>query len=265
MPHTLVLLRHGESEWNAENRFTGWADPDLSSAGEAEASAAGAALAAGGFEFDVVYTSVLRRAVRTTWLVLRALRCEWLPIVRDWRLNERSYGALTGLNKAETAAAHGEAQVKIWRRSYDVPPPALALGDARHPRHDRRYALYGVPAAALPAAESLADTVARVLPAWTGAIAPDIRAGKRVLVAAHGNSLRGLVMFLEGLTPAQILEREIPTGVPYVIQLDDDLRFVSARFLGDDAAVKAKQAAVAAQGRVAPPASEAAVAAAAAT
>ena len=259
-PLVLVLLRHGESEYNALNIFTGWLDPSLSAAGEAEARAAGEALAGAGYTFDICFTSVLRRSVTTAWAVLRALRCEWLPTVADWRLNERHYGALQGLNKAETAAAHGEAAVRQWRRSYDVRPPPLPEADARHPRHDRRYALCGAPAAALPSAESLADTVARFLPAWRGAIAPAVAAGRRVLIAAHGNSLRALIMHLERLTPEQIMERELPTGVPLVYELelraDGELAPRRSFFLGDAGDVAARAARVAAQGKAAAAAQE---------
>jgi 2,3-bisphosphoglycerate-dependent phosphoglycerate mutase len=248
----LVLLRHGESEWNALGLFTGWADPGLSAKGESEALEAAALLSRAGLAstLDAAFTSVLRRSAATAWLALRALELEWLPLHADWRLNERCYGALQGLSKAETAAAHGEAQVARWRRSYGERPPALAAADPRHPAHDRRYAAHGVPAASLPAAESLADTVARVLPCWRERIAPALAApGRRVLVAAHGNSLRALLMHLEGLSEEEIMRRELPTGVPYVLELNDELKPVNCYFLGDAAAVAEKQAATAAQGK----------------
>jgi 2,3-bisphosphoglycerate-dependent phosphoglycerate mutase len=250
MPHTLVLLRHGESTWNRENRFTGWTDVDLTEAGVAEAKAAGRALLAEGLDFDLAYTSVLKRAIRTLWLVLDELDRMWLPVEHSWRLNERHYGALQGLDKGETAAAYGEDQVRLWRRSYDVPPPPLDLVDARHPGHDLRYR--GLDPADLPRSESLADTVARFLPYWHATIAPSIRAGRRILVAAHGNSLRALVMYLDGIDDQTIVGLNIPTGVPLVYELDDDLRPLGHRYLGDPAAIEAAMAAVAAQGRAKP-------------
>lgn len=246
---TLVLLRHGESIWNKENRFTGWTDVDLTETGIAEAREAARLLRAEGFDFDVAFTSVLKRAIRTLWIVLDELDRMWLPVVNDWRLNERHYGALQGLNKAEMAAQYGEEQVLLWRRSYDVPPPPLDLDDPRHPRFDRRYA--DLPADVLPRAESLKDTVARFLPAWHEAIAPAIRAGKRVLIAAHGNSLRALVKYLDGIGDAEIVGLNIPTGIPLVYELDDDLRPLGHRYLGDPERVAAAAAAVAAQGRAA--------------
>jgi 2,3-bisphosphoglycerate-dependent phosphoglycerate mutase len=250
MPHTLVLLRHGESTWNRENRFTGWTDVDLSDAGIAEARAAGSALRTEGFEFDLAYTSVLKRAIRTLWLVLDELDRMWLPIEHSWRLNERHYGALQGLDKAQTAARFGEDQVRLWRRSYDVPPPSLELDDPRHPSRDRRYA--DLEPDDLPRGESLSDTVARFLPYWHASIAPAVRDGRRVLVAAHGNSLRALVKYLDGIDDEAIVGLNIPTGVPLVYQLDDDLRPIGHRYLGDPAAVEAAMAAVAAQGRARP-------------
>lgn len=246
---TLVLLRHGESIWNKENRFTGWTDVDLTETGIAEAREAARLLRAEGFDFDLAFTSVLKRAIRTLWIVLDELDRMWLPVVHDWRLNERHYGALQGLNKAEMAAQYGEEQVLLWRRSYDVPPPPLDLDDPRHPRFDRRYA--DLSPDALPRAESLKDTVARFLPAWHDAIAPAIRSGKRVLIAAHGNSLRALVKYLDGIGDAAIVGLNIPTGVPLVYELDDSLRPLGHRFLGDPERIAAAVAAVASQGRAA--------------
>jgi len=247
MTHTLVLLRHGESDWNRENRFTGWTDVDLSDRGVAEANEAGRLLREGGFDFDLAYTSVLRRAIRTLWIVLDELDRMWLPIVNSWRLNERHYGALQGLDKAETAAEYGEAQVKAWRRSYDIPPPPLDPTDERFPGRDPRYA--GVDPALLPRAESLKDTIARFRPFWDDTIGPSIRAGRRVLITAHGNSLRALVKDLDGLSDEAVVDLNIPTGVPLVYDLDADLRPVGHRYLGDPAAIDAAMAAVAAQGK----------------
>ena len=247
---TLVLLRHGESTWNRENRFTGWTAVYLSAPGPAAAHAAGRLLRAEGFRFDVAYTSVLKRAIRTLWIALDEMDQMWLPVVNSWRLNERHYGALQGLNKAETAAKFGDEQVKVWRRSYDVPPPALAEDDERHPGRDPRYA--GVAAADLPRCESLKDTVARFLPFWESDIAPALRRGERVLVAAHGNSLRALVKYLDGISDAEIVGLNIPTGAPLAYDLDDDLRPRSSRYLGDPAKVAAAAAAVAAQGTAQP-------------
>ena len=246
---TLVLLRHGESIWNKENRFTGWTDVDLTETGVAEAREAARLLREEGLDFDLAFTSVLKRAIRTLWIVLDELDRMWLPVVNDWRLNERHYGALQGLNKAEMAARYGEEQVLLWRRSYDVPPPPLDLDDPRHPRFDRRYA--GLPADLLPRSESLKDTVARFLPAWHEAIAPAIRAGQRVLIAAHGNSLRALVKYLDGIGDAEIVGLNIPTGIPLIYELDDELRPLGHRYLGDPERVAAAAAAVAAQGRAA--------------
>ncbi len=243
----LVLLRHGESTWNKENRFTGWTDVDLSDRGREEAAAAGELLKNGGFEFDVAYTSLLKRAIRTSWMALDVLDLLWIPVIKDWRLNERHYGALQGLNKAETAARHGEAQVKIWRRAYDIPPPPLAPDDPRHPYRDPRYA--GLAASELPLTESLKDTVARVVPYWNGTIAPAIRSGQRVLVAAHGNSLRALVMHLDNISEANIVELNIPTGIPLVYELNDDLSPVRNYYLGDPAAAAAAAARVANQSK----------------
>jgi 2,3-bisphosphoglycerate-dependent phosphoglycerate mutase len=243
----LVLLRHGESTWNRENRFTGWTDVGLSEKGVAEAHEAARLLAAGGYGFDVAYTSVLKRAIKTLWIVLEDMDRMWIPEHRHWRLNERHYGALQGLNKAETAARHGEEQVKIWRRSYATPPPPLAPDDERHPGRDPRYA--GVPRTELPLTESLKDTVARFLPYWNDTIAPAVRSGKRVLIAAHGNSLRALVKHLDHVPEAEIVELNIPTGIPLVYELDDALRPIKHYYLGDPAAVEAAQKAVASQGK----------------
>ncbi|MDA8237576.1 MAG: 2,3-diphosphoglycerate-dependent phosphoglycerate mutase [Chloroflexi bacterium] len=243
---TLVLLRHGESAWNKENRFTGWTDVDLSKAGVAEAREAGRLLRAGGFRFDIAYTSLLRRAIRTLWITLDELDQMWLPVVGSWRLNERHYGALQGLDKAETAEKFGNAQVKAWRRSYDVPPPPLDLDDERYPGRDPRYA--SLPPAEIPRSESLKDTVARFLPLWDSDIAPALRDGRRVLVVAHGNSLRALVKYLDGISDEEIVGLNIPTGVPLAYDLDDALRPRSSRYLGDAARAAAAAAAVAAQG-----------------
>ena len=242
---TLVLLRHGLSTWNQENRFTGWTDVDLADQGRGEALEAGRLLKEGGYVFDIAYTSVLKRAIRTLWIALDVLDQMWLPVEKDWRLNERHYGALQGLNKAETAAKHGEAQIKIWRRSYDIPPPALAPDDERHPSRDPRYA--SLPANVLPLTESLKDTVARFLPYWHETIAPDIRSGRRVLIAAHGNSLRALVKYLDNVPESEIVELNIPTGIPLVYELDEHLRPVRHYYLGDPAAAAAAAAKVANQ------------------
>lgn len=243
----LVLLRHGESTWNKENRFTGWTDVDLSERGIEEAHEAGRLLAAEGFDFDIAYTSVLKRAIRTLWIVLDEMDRMWLPVVRHWRLNERHYGALQGLNKAEMAAKFGEEQVRVWRRSYATPPPALERDDPRFPGFDRRYA--ALAPEELPLTESLASTVARVLPLWHEALAPVIRSGQRLLIAAHGNSLRALVKYLDDISEDDIVGLNIPTGVPLVYELDAELRPVSHRYLGDPEAVAARMAAVAAQGK----------------
>jgi 2,3-bisphosphoglycerate-dependent phosphoglycerate mutase len=245
--HRLVLLRHGQSTWNQENRFTGWHDVDLSDTGREEAREAGRLLAAEKFEFDVAHTSLLRRAIRTLDIVLDEIDSLWIPVHKSWRLNERHYGALQGLNKAETAAKHGEAQVKIWRRSYDTPPPPLTPEDPGHPSHDRRYA--AIPRREVPVGESLKDTVARFLPYWESAIAPDIRAGRKVLIAAHGNSLRALVKHLENVSERDILELNIPTGVPLVYTLNDELKPLQKMYLGDQEAAARKAAAVANQGK----------------
>jgi 2,3-bisphosphoglycerate-dependent phosphoglycerate mutase len=245
--HRLVLVRHGESDWNRENRFTGWTDVDLSGRGTEEAREAGRLLKAGGYRFDVAFTSVLKRAVRTLWLVLDELDQMWLPVEKSWRLNERHYGALQGLNKAETAARYGEAQVLVWRRSYDTPPPALEPGDPRSESGDPRYAGIEV-----PRTECLKDTVARVVPYWDSAIAPALRAGRRVLVAAHGNSIRALVKYLERMSDEAIVKENIPTGIPLVYELDERLAPLGRRYLGDAAEVARRIAAVSAQGKARP-------------
>ena len=244
----LVLLRHGESAWNRENRFTGWTDVDLSEKGRAEARDAGRLMAAEKFEFDVAYTSVLKRTIRTLWMVLDEMDLLWIPVHRAWRLNERHYGALQGLNKAETAAQHGEAQVKIWRRSYDLPPPPLTGNDPRHPSRDRRYR--DLKRGELPLTESLKDTVARFLPYWHETIAPAVRAGRKVLIAAHGNSLRALVKYLDNVSDQEIVDLNIPTGIPLVYLLNDDLEPLQKFYLGVPEAVKKATAAVANQGKV---------------
>jgi 2,3-bisphosphoglycerate-dependent phosphoglycerate mutase len=243
----LVLLRHGESTWNKENRFTGWTDVDLSDQGRLEAQEAGEVLREGGYVFDVAYTSVLKRAIRTLWTVLDAMDLMWIPVHRSWRLNERHYGALQGLNKAETAAKFGEDQVKIWRRSYDIRPPELTADDARFPGHDPRYR--GVSPRELPLTECLKDTVARFLPLWHETIAPAIQNGQRVVIAAHGNSLRALVKYLDDVSERDIVELNIPTGMPLVYELDDDLKALNRYYLGDPEKVKAAMDAVAAQGK----------------
>jgi 2,3-bisphosphoglycerate-dependent phosphoglycerate mutase len=241
----LVLLRHGESVWNKENRFTGWTDVGLSERGVEEAHEAARALQQDGYVFDVAYTSVLKRAIKTLWIVLEDMDLMWIPVHRSWHLNERHYGALQGLNKAETAARHGEEQTNVWRRSYDVRPPALTPDDPRHPRHDPRYA--GLRPEELPATECLKDTVERFLPYWHETIAPRIRAGERVLIAAHGNSLRALVKYLDGISDEAIVGLNIPTGIPLVYELDDDLRPIRNFYLGDPAAVRKATEAVAGQ------------------
>jgi 2,3-bisphosphoglycerate-dependent phosphoglycerate mutase len=245
MAGKLVLCRHGQSEWNLKNLFTGWHDVDLTEKGITEARDAGRLLRDLPYDFDIAYTSVLKRAIRTLWLALDEMDRMWIPVVRDWRLNERHYGALQGLNKAETAAKYGDEQVHIWRRSYDTPPPELEPDDERHPGHDPRYA--GIEN--LPNAESLAITLERVLPCWNDVIAPDLRAGKNVLIAAHGNSLRALVKMLDDVSNEEITGFNIPTGVPIAYDLDDDLTPLSREFLGDPDAVAKAAAAVAAQGK----------------
>ncbi len=242
---TLILLRHGQSQWNKENRFTGWTDVPLSDEGVAEAALAAKLIREGGYTFDLAYTSVLRRAIKTLWIVLEQNDRMWIPVVNSWRLNERMYGALQGLDKAETAARHGADQVKLWRRSYDVPPPALDKSDERWPGHDPRYA--GLAPADVPCAESLKDTVARMLPFWRSDIAPAILGGQRVLIAAHGNSLRALVKELDGISDAEIVDLNIPTGIPLVYELDDQLKPIRSFYLGDPDAAARAAGAVAAQ------------------
>lgn len=245
--HKVVLLRHGLSTWNQENRFTGWTDVDLTDQGRAEAAEAGRLLKADGYFFDLAYTSVLKRAIRTLWIALDVMDQMWIPVEKDWRLNERHYGALQGLNKVETATRHGEAQILVWRRSYDIPPPPLTLDDPRHPSHDPRYAL--LKPSELPLAESLKDTVERFLPYWHERIAPSIRSGKRVLIAAHGNSLRALVKYLDEVSETNIVELNIPTGIPLVYELDEHLKPVRHYYLGDPAAAAAAAAKVANQAK----------------
>lgn len=243
--HRLVLIRHGQSTWNRENRFTGWTDVDLTEQGISEARAGGRLLAEDGFRFDLCYTSVLKRGIRTLWLVLDELDQMWLPVERDWRLNERHYGALQGLNKAETAEKHGAEQVLIWRRSYDIPPPQLDMDDPQHPGRDERYA--GLDPDQLPRSESLKCTVERFLPLWHGTIAPQIRAGKRVLIVAHGNSLRALVKYLDSISDAEIVGLNIPTGIPLVYDLDESLKPLGHRYLGDPEVARKAAEAVARQ------------------
>ena len=242
--HKLVLLRHGESDWNRENRFTGWTDVDLSPKGVEEARAGGRLLQAGGYRFDLCFTSLLKRAIRTLWIGLEELDQMWLPVEKSWRLNERHYGALQGLNKAETASKFGEEQVLVWRRSYGVPPPALEPSDSRYEGADPRYA--GVE---VPRTECLKDTVARVIPYWSSAIAPAVRAGRRVLIAAHGNSLRALIKHLDNLSEAEIVPLNVPTGAPLVYELDADLKPLKRYYLGDAAEIERRIAAVSAQGK----------------
>jgi 2,3-bisphosphoglycerate-dependent phosphoglycerate mutase len=243
--HRLVLLRHGESTWNKENRFTGWTDVDLSEAGREEALKAGHLLKDDGYVFDVAYTSVLKRAIRTLWITLDALDLMWIPVAKNWRLNERHYGALQGLNKAETAAKHGDEQIKIWRRSYDIPPPPIEPDDWRHPSRDPRYG--GLDPNQLPRGESLKDTVERFLPYWHETIAPSIVAGRRVVIAAHGNSLRALVKYLDRVSESEIVELNIPTAIPLVYELNDALEPIRHYYLGDRAAAAAAALRVAAQ------------------
>jgi len=245
--YKLVLIRHGESTWNLENRFTGWTDVDLTPTGVTQASAAGKLLKAEGWDFDLCYTSVLKRAIRTLWLTLDEMDRTWLPVVKDMRLNERHYGALQGLNKADMAKQFGDEQVLIWRRSYDTPPPALEATDPRCERSDRRYA--NVNPAAVPLTECLKDTVARVLPAWNDSIAPSIKAGKRVLIAAHGNSIRALIKYLDGISDTDIVNLNIPNGIPLVYELDENLKPIRHYYLGDAEAAARAAAAVASQGK----------------
>ena len=245
--YKLVMLRHGQSTWNLENRFTGWTDVGLTEQGIAEAHSSGQLLREGGYAFDIAYTSVLKRAVKTLWIVMEEMDLEWLPVVNAWQLNERHYGALQGLNKAEMASKYGEAQVKIWRRSYDVPPPPLEMVDPRHPRFDRRYA--GLKPDELPKCESLKDTLARVLPYWHSTLAPAVKSGQRVLVAAHGNSMRAMVKYLDNVSDEEIPELNIPTGIPLVYELTEDLKPVKHYYLGDAETVRKATETVAAQGK----------------
>ncbi len=245
--HKLVLMRHGESQWNLENRFTGWTDVDLTDTGREQARKAGELLKKEGYTFDLAYSSVLKRAIRTLWIALDAMDAMYTPVGINWRLNERHYGALQGLNKAETAAKYGDEQVLIWRRAYAIAPEPLSLDDERHPRFDSRYAR--IPADQLPATECLKDTVARVLPFWNESIAPAIRSGRKVLIAAHGNSLRALIKHLDNVSDDDIVNLNIPTGQPLVYELDDDLRPIRHYYLGDAAEIEAAMAAVAAQGK----------------
>ncbi len=246
--HTVVFIRHGQSTWNLENRFTGWTDVDLTGLGRQEAMEGAELLRGEGFDFDVCYTSYLRRAVKTLDIVLDVMDLMWLPVFKHWKLNERHYGALQGLNKAEMAAKYGEEQVFLWRRGYDTPPPALEPSDPRNPGHERRY--QGIPAGQLPLSESLKDTVARVLPFWHNVLAPEIKSGKRVLVVAHGNSLRAIVKYLDAMEDDAIAKLNIPTGVPLVYELDQDLAPIRGRYLGDPAAVAARAKAVAEQAKM---------------
>jgi len=243
----LVLVRHGESTWNKENRFTGWTDVDLSEKGREEAKKAGKVLKADGYDFDLAYTSVLKRAIRTLWYIMDEMDIMWIPVIRDWRLNERHYGALQGLNKAETAAKHGEKQVKIWRRSYDIQPPALEESDERFPGHDPKYR--SLSDKELPRTECLKDTVARFLPLWKNEISTEIKSGKKVLIVAHGNSLRALVKYLDNIPDDEIVGLNIPTGIPLVYELDDDLKPIKHYYLGDPEEIAKAQQAVANQGK----------------
>ena len=245
--YKLVLMRHGESTWNLENRFTGWTDVDLTEKGVAEAKEAGRVLKDAGFTFDIAYTSVLKRAVRTLWLTLDEMDLMWLPVIHNWRLNERHYGALQGLNKAETAAQYGDEQVLVWRRSYDVPPNPLDPADPRADFNDPRYAR--LKREEIPLTECLKDTVERVLPAWHESIAPAIKAGRRILISAHGNSLRALIKYLDGISDSDIVALNIPNGQPLVYELDADLKPIKHYYLGDAAAIEAAQKAVASQGK----------------
>ena len=245
--YKIVLIRHGESQWNKENKFTGWTDVELSEKGNLEAIEAGKLLKAEGFVFDKAYTSVLKRAIKTLWHTLEGLDLMWIPVERAWQLNERHYGALQGLNKAETAQKYGDGQVLIWRRSYDTPPPALEESDARFPGNDPRYA--SLTKEELPLTECLKDTVARVLPFWNERIVPDIKAGKRLIIAAHGNSLRALVKYLDNISEEDILKLNIPTGIPLVYELDENMKPISSKYLGDQEAIAKAQAAVANQGK----------------
>jgi len=245
--YKVVLLRHGESTWNKENRFTGWTDVDLSEKGYAEAKKSGEVLKKEGYTFDIAFTSVLKRAIRTLWITLDELDLMWIPVIRNWRLNERHYGALQGLNKAETAKKYGDEQVKIWRRSYDTQPPALEKSDERYPGNDPRYA--DLTENDLPLTECLKDTVARFMPYWEESIAPTIKSGKKVLIAAHGNSLRALVKYLDDVSETEIVGLNIPTGIPLVYELDNDLKPIKHYYLGDPDEIAKAAAAVAAQGK----------------
>lgn len=245
--YKVVLLRHGESEWNLANRFTGWTDVDLTEKGMQEAKAAGKVLKEEGFTFDIVFTSVLKRALKTMWIALEEMDLLWIPFVKNWRLNERHYGGLQGLNKAETAAEHGEEKVLIWRRSYDIPPPELEKTDDRYPGNDPRYA--DMDPKDVPTTECLKDTVDRFLPFWHESIAPTIKSGKKVLIAAHGNSLRALVKYLDNMSEEDIIKLNIPTGMPLVYELDEDLKPIKHYYLGDEEAVKAAMNKVANQGK----------------
>ncbi len=245
--YKIVLIRHGESQWNKENRFTGWTDVELSDKGNKEAIAAGKLLKEEGFIFDKAYTSVLKRAIKTLWHTLEGLDLMWIPVERAWQLNERHYGSLQGLNKAETAQKYGDEQVLIWRRSYDTPPPALEKSDERYPGNDPRYA--ALSPEQLPLTECLKDTVARVIPYWEQHIVPDIKAGKRLIIAAHGNSLRALVKYLDNISDEDILKLNIPTGIPLVYELDEDMKTISSKYLGNQDEIAKAQAAVANQGK----------------
>jgi 2,3-bisphosphoglycerate-dependent phosphoglycerate mutase len=245
--YKIVFMRHGESTWNLDNRFTGWTDVDLTAKGAEEAKMAGRVLREAGFSFDLAYTSVLKRAIRTLWLTMDEMDMMWLPVKNDWRLNERHYGALQGLDKAETAAKYGDQQVLVWRRSYDTPPPPLEESDARTSFGDPRYA--GLPKESIPLTECLKDTVARVLPCWNEEIAPAIRAGRQILISAHGNSLRALIKMLDNISDEDIVGLNIPNGQPLVYELDADLKPIRHYYLGDPAAIAAAQAAVANQGK----------------
>lgn len=245
--YKLVLVRHGQSVWNLENRFTGWTDVGLTEQGVQEAINSGRMLREQNYQFDIAFTSVLKRAIKTLWIILEEMNLEWLPVINAWQLNERHYGALQGLNKAEMAVKYGEAQVKLWRRSYDVPPPALDCDDPRHPRFDPRYA--SLTREQLPSCESLKDTVNRMLPYWFSTIAPTIKSGKRVLISAHGNSLRALVKYLDNISDEDIVELNIPTGIPLVYELDEDLKPITHYYLADEETVRKAAEAVAAQGK----------------
>jgi len=249
MPHRIVLLRHGESTWNKENRFTGWEDVDLSEKGSREAKTAGETLKAQGYTFDVAFTSVLKRAIKTLWSVQDELSLHWINVQKSWRLNERMYGALQGLNKSETAQKHGEEQVLVWRRSYDIPPPPMDEKDPNWPGHDRRYLEVGATKEQIPKTECLKDTVERFLPYWHETIAPIVKTGKRVIIVAHGNSIRALVKYLDNISDKDIVSLDIPTGIPLVYELDDDLKPIKHYYLADEASLKAAEQAVKNQGK----------------